>query len=180
MIFVLGNNGQFPEEAEGNDEQMEVVPFEAPGQDLYEPCFSHFFFDGGVGADVEEDVEADEEEFVLFPDEDVEFFELGAGGDAVVFVVAAPHFDVLGVEQVEALDLVFEHFHDGDAHFVFGQQLLELLVVAQNVEHAQDVHRQVDVALVVLGQGPTQHRQQGIFIVAQLPCSSNFYRFPKS
>lgn len=115
---------------------MEVVAFEAAGQDLYQSGFAHLFLDGRVVADVVEDVEADEEELVLLPDEHVELFELRFGRDAVVFVVATPHLDILAVEQVEALDLVLEHFDDGCAHFVFGEQILELLVIGQDVEDA--------------------------------------------
>lgn len=90
----------------------------------------------------------------MLPDKNVEFFELGAGGDAVIFIVPSPHFDVLGVEQVKPLNLVFKDFHDGDAHFVLGQQLLELLVVAKDVENTENVDWKVDVSFVIFGEGP--------------------------
>jgi hypothetical protein len=57
-------------------------------------------------ADVVEDVEAHKEQFVLLPDQHIEFFELRLGCDPIILVVAPPHLDVLAVEQVESLDLV--------------------------------------------------------------------------
>jgi hypothetical protein len=115
---------------------VEVVALQAARQDLHQTRLTHLFLNSRVVTDVVEDVETDEEELVLLPDEHVEFFELRFGRDAVVFVVAAPHLDILAVEQVEALDLVLEHFDDGCAHFVFGEQILELLVIGQDVEDA--------------------------------------------
>ena len=141
---------------------MEVVALEAPDEHLHYAKFAHLFLNGGVAADVEKDVEADVEELVLLPDEHVEFFELGTGSDAVVLVIAAPHFDVLAVHQVEPLDLVLEHFHDRQAHLVLRQQVLELAVVGQYVKHGQDVDAQVDVAFVVFAQSATQDGQQAV------------------
>lgn len=118
---------------------MEVVALQTASEYLHQSSLAHLLLNGRVMADVVEDVETDEEQLILFPDEDVEFLELCLGGDPVVLVVAPPHFDVLAVEQVEALDLVLEDLDDGGPHFVLRQQILELLIVGQNVEHAQDV-----------------------------------------
>jgi hypothetical protein len=118
---------------------MKVVSLEAASEYLHQPSLSHLFFDGRVAADVEENVETDKKEFILFPDENIEFFKLRPGCDSVIFVVASPHLDVLAVEEIESLDLVLEDLHYCDAHFVLGQQFLELLVVAENVKNAQNV-----------------------------------------
>lgn len=77
---------------------MEVVPFKASAQDLDDAGFSHFFLDVWVFADIEKNVEGNEKEFVLFPDEDIEFFELSFGSDFVLFIIPAPHFNILTIE----------------------------------------------------------------------------------
>jgi hypothetical protein len=46
---------------------MKVVPFQASNQNLYKSSFPHFFLDGRVGADIEQDIQAIEEQFILFP-----------------------------------------------------------------------------------------------------------------
>ena len=53
------------------------------------------------------------------------------------------------------MDLVLKYLDYRRAHLVLSQQLLELLVVRQDVEDAQSIHRKVDVPLVVLGQRAT-------------------------
>lgn len=85
---------------------MKVVPFKTASQNLYQSGFSHFLFNDWVGADIEENVKTDEKEFVLLPDENIQFFELRSSSDTVIFVVTPPHFDVLAVEQIEPLNLV--------------------------------------------------------------------------
>lgn len=119
---------------------MKVISFKTPTQNLYKSCFPHFLLDGWIGADVEKDIKADIEEFILFPDEYVEFFELRPGSDAIIFIIFAPHFDVLAVHEVKSLDLVLQYFHDGRPHFVLGEYFLKLLVVGQDVEGRQDVY----------------------------------------
>lgn len=150
---------------------MEVVALQTAGQYLDESCFPHLFFDRRVVADVVEDVETNEEQLVLLPDQHVQLLKLGLGSDPVVLVVAPPHLDVLAVQQVEPLDLVLQHLHDGGPHLVLGEQILKLLVVGQDVEHAEDVDGEVDVALVVLGEGPAEDGEQGIWVWWGLPCS---------
>lgn len=118
---------------------MKVVPLQAARQNLHKPHLLHLLLDRWVVTDVVEDVEAHEEQFVLLPDQHIEFFQLRLGCDPIILVVAPPHLDVLAVEQIESLDLVLQHFHDGGAHLVLGQQILELLVVGQYVEDAEDV-----------------------------------------
>jgi len=180
LLLVLCDHGQLPEEAEGDDEQVEVVSLEAAGEDLDQSGLAHLLLDGRVVADVVEDVEADEEQLVLLPDQHVQLLQLRLRCDSIIFVVAPPHFDILAVKQVKALDLVLEHFYDGGAHFVLSEQILELLVIGQNVEHAEDVDGEVDVALVVFGERPAEHGQQRIWVVRHVPCSSRLSRFPKS
>jgi hypothetical protein len=40
---------------------MKIVPFKTANKDLHETCFPHLLFDGWICADIEEDVETDEE-----------------------------------------------------------------------------------------------------------------------
>jgi hypothetical protein len=180
LVLILRDDRQLSEESEGDDEEVEVVPFKTADEDLDKTCLSHFFFNGRVRADVKKDVEADEEKLVLLPDQHVQYFELLFGADPVLLVVLAPHLDVLAVEEVEALDLVFEDVHDGDTHFVLGQQLLKLLVVAQDVKDAQYVDRQVDVSFVIFGQCSTEDRQERIYMRRGIPCSRRVSRLAKS
>lgn len=35
LVFVLADDGQFPEESESDDEQMEIIPLQTPSQYLY-------------------------------------------------------------------------------------------------------------------------------------------------
>lgn len=55
LVFELSDDGEFPEEDKADDEEVEIVAFEASGEDVNYTDFSHFFFDGGVFTDVEED-----------------------------------------------------------------------------------------------------------------------------
>lgn len=159
---------------------MKVVPLQTPAEYLHEPRLAHLLLDVGVGADIDEDVEADVEKLVLLPDEDIEFFELGAGADAVGLIVAPPHLDVLAVEEVEALDLVLQDFDDGGADLVFGEQVLELRVVGEDVEDGEDVDAEVDVALVVLAEGAAEDGQEGVCVGRAVPCSRRDSRLLKS
>jgi len=99
---------------------VEVVPFKAANQNLDKSCLSHFLFDSRVGTDVEEDIEANKEELVLLPDEDVENFQLFLCAYSILLIIFPPHFDILAVEQVKTLNLIFKDIHDGDANFVLG------------------------------------------------------------
>lgn len=51
---------------------MEIVALEAPNEDLHQTSFPHLLLDSRIRADVEEYIEADEEQFVLLPNEDVQ------------------------------------------------------------------------------------------------------------
>jgi hypothetical protein len=85
---------------------MKIVALKASSQNLNEACLSHLSLNKWVGTDVEEDIKADEEKLVLFPDENVEFFKLCTRSDTIIFVIASPHFYVFAVEKVKALDLI--------------------------------------------------------------------------
>ena len=74
LIFELSDDGEFPEKNKADDEEMEIVAFKAPGENVDNANFSHFLFDCGIFADIEEDEEADKEKFILFPDQNIQFF----------------------------------------------------------------------------------------------------------
>lgn len=140
---------------------MEVIPFEAASEDTDDAHLPHLLFDGGVLADVEQDQQAHEEQFVLFPDQDVKFLELGLGADLVLIVVLAPQLDVLRVQQVESLDLILQHIDHRFADLMLRHVLLELPIVGQDVEDREDGDVQVDALLVVLADCSAQHLQEG-------------------
>ena len=77
---------------------MKVVALETATEDLDDACLAHFFLYGWVFTNIEEYIEGDEKEFVLLPDEDVEFFELGFGGDFILLFIPSPHFNILTIE----------------------------------------------------------------------------------
>lgn len=115
---------------------MKIVALKASSQNLNQACFSHLSFNNWVGTDVKEDIKADEEKFILLPNENVEFFKLCSCSDTIIFVIASPHFYVFAVEKVKTLDLILQYLHDGYADFVFGEEVLELLIIAQDIENA--------------------------------------------
>jgi hypothetical protein len=159
---------------------MKIVPLQTPTEYLDKPCLPHLLLNIGVSADIDEDIETNVEKFVLLPDENIEFFELGAGADAVSLIIAPPHFDILAVEEVESLDLVLQYFDDGGADLVFGEQILELRVVRKDVEDGEDVDAEVDVALVVLAEGTAEDGQEGVCVDRAVPCSRRDSRLLKS
>jgi hypothetical protein len=67
LILVLSDDCEFLEESKGDNEKMIVISLETSGEYLYDSCFPHFLLNCRVVADVEENVEADEEKFILFP-----------------------------------------------------------------------------------------------------------------
>jgi len=139
---------------------VEVVPLEAPDKDLHQTRLPHFFLYGRTRADVEEDVETDKEQLVLLPDEHIEDLQFLLGVYPILLIVLPPHLDVLTIEQVKSLNLVLQDIDDGQTHLVLSEQLLKLLIVAENIKNAEDVHRQIYVALVVLGESTAKHRKQ--------------------
>ena len=106
---------------------------------MYKSSFSHLFLYSWVRADIEEDVETDKEEFILFPNQYIEFFELRSGSDSVIFIISSPHFDILAIEEVKTLNLILQNFNNSEADLILSKQLLELLIVAENIEDTEDV-----------------------------------------
>jgi hypothetical protein len=107
---------------------------------LHESSLPHFLLNGWISANVEQHIEADIEKLILLPDENIEFFELRPGCNTIIFIIFAPHFDVLTVHEVKPLDLVLQYFHDSRTHFVLCEYFLKLLVVGEDVEGGQDVY----------------------------------------
>ena len=114
---------------------MEVIPFEAPGQDVDDAYLSHLFLHQRILADVQKDEQADKKKFVLFPYQNVKFFELGFCTDFVFFLIFSPHFDVFAVEEIESLNLMAEDINDGFANLMLGDIRLKLPVMREYVEH---------------------------------------------
>lgn len=129
MGLVLADDGQFPQEDQSDNQQMEIVPFQTSAQNLNDACFAHLFFDIWIFADVQKDVQGNVEQLILLPDENVEFFQLSLCCDLVLIVVFPPHLNVLAIEQIEPLDLVLEHVDDCLTHLLLGYVFLELTVV---------------------------------------------------
>ena len=119
---------------------MKIVPLKTPDQNLNQPRLPHLLLNGRVRADVEEDVEADEKEFILLPDKHIQDLQLFLGIDPILLIILPPHLDILTVQQIKSLNLVLQHIDNRQSHLILSQQLLKLLIVAQNVENTEDVN----------------------------------------
>lgn len=97
---------------------MEIVPFQAATQYLHESSLPHLLLYIGVGTDVEEDIEADIEQFILFPDEDIKFLQLRTGSNPIILIVPPPHLDIFAIHEIEPLNLVLQHLDDGCSHLI--------------------------------------------------------------
>ena len=139
---------------------MEVVPLQAPAQYLNDPRFSHLLLNVRVLAYVQQYVQRYEQQLVLLPYQNVQLLQLSFRCNLVFLIIPPPHLNVLAVQQVKPLNLVLHHIYHSFPNLLFSHVLLELSVVRQNVKHTQQVHAQVDIAFVVLGQCTTQHLQQ--------------------
>jgi hypothetical protein len=76
---------------------MEVISLQTTSQNLHQSHFLHLLFDRWVVTDVVQYIETHEEQFVLFPNQHIQFFKLRLSRDPIILVVASPHLNVLTV-----------------------------------------------------------------------------------
>ncbi len=108
---------------------MEIVSFQTSAQYLNDTGLTHLLFNVGVLTDVQQDVQGDKKELILLPDENVEFFQLGFCCNFIFFIVFSPHFDVLTVEQIKALNLVLQDINNSFSDLLFSDIFLKLSIV---------------------------------------------------
>jgi hypothetical protein len=163
LAFILTDNRKFSQKDQCDNEQVKIVSFQTSAQNLNDTCLAHLLFNIGILAYVEQDVQRDEKEFVLLPDENVELFQLRLCCDLIFLIVFSPHFDVFAVEQVEPLNLILQHINDSLSNLLFGDVFLKLSIVREDVEYTEQVNAEIDVPLMILREGTTEDLKQWLW-----------------
>jgi hypothetical protein len=108
---------------------VEIVSFQTSAQDLNDTGLTHLLLNVGVLTYVQQDVKGNKKELILLPDENVEFFQLGFCCYFIFFIIFSPHFDVLTVEQIKALNLVLQDINNSFSDLLFSDIFLKLSIV---------------------------------------------------
>lgn len=153
MLLVFRNDAHFAEEQQDNDEQVEIVSLQHSDEVFNDSPLLHLLLDLEVFRQIEEYRETDVEEFVLFANDSIESFDF-------LVQFGTGHLVFVSVELVNAgvitVDLVFEHVHNAVSDLVLQDDGLELLVVGEDEEDAEQVGAQFHALLELFLQHPTQ------------------------